>query len=171
MDIIIIKGAPASGKSTTANELAKKLPSGVKIEVDTLRSMVISVDWTNQNEHIDVLNVSAHLARNFFRIRFSPIIIVDTFSGDKIKAFYEKLLSLNNDWSVFIFGLYATEDEIKKRVDKRTSDQFKDFEACRKINADILKYKHPLELQIDTTCLRASDTAKIIFETYEMNKK
>ena len=61
------------------------------MEIDNLRSMVISVDWTNQNEHINILNLSSRLVLDFLQLGFSPIIIVDTFSGDKMIKYLELL--------------------------------------------------------------------------------
>lgn len=166
-DIIIIKGAPASGKSTTAKELAKYFPSGVRIEIDNLRSMVISVDWTNQKEHVDILNVSTQLITDFYELKYKPIIVVDTFSGDKINAYYERLNTLSKDCKISIFGLYATEIEIKKRLDFRSDDKFKDFEICKNLNSDMIKYKHEYELQIDTTDLTAKETSELIYRYME----
>ena len=163
-DIIIIKGAPASGKSQTAKELAKYFPKGVRIELDNLRSMVISVDWTNQTEHVNILNLSTKLSFEFYNLGFKPIIIVDTFSGDKLDSYYEKLRALNNKWSISIFGLFSDETTIKKRLEMRSTDKFKDFSIAKKINEDILKFKHDKEFQIDTSNLESKDTAKIIYD-------
>jgi hypothetical protein len=163
-DIIILKGAPASGKTQTSKELAKFFPTGVRIEVDNLRSMVISVDWINQDEHIKILNISTQLVKNFYDLNFNPIIVIDTFSGDKINAYYEKLKLLNKDWQIYIFGLYASENEIEKRLDLRSNDKFKDFEICKKLNNDILKFRHEEEIQIDTTFLTEKETSRIIYE-------
>src|SRR5882724_2148092 len=90
-DIIILKGAPASGKSQTAQRLTQFFPKGVKVEVDILRQMVISVEWTNQEEHINVLQVSARLVHDFLKLGFKPVIVVDTLSGDKITKYLETL--------------------------------------------------------------------------------
>lgn len=163
INIIIIKGAPASGKSKTAKELAKLFPNGVRIEVDTLRSMVISVDWTNQEEHINILNISIDLILEFYNLGFKPIIVVDTFSGDKLNAYFEKLNHLNQNLRIAIFGLYTTNDEIRKRLELRSDDKFKDFMICSKLNSDTIKYKHIKEIQIETTHLLPEETAKIIY--------
>ncbi|MBE0662283.1 MAG: AAA family ATPase [Bacteroidales bacterium] len=163
-DIIIIKGAPATGKSTTAKELAKYFPRGVRMEIDNLRSMVISVDWTNQKEHVDILNISIQLITSFYELQLKPIIVVDTFSGDKIHAYYEQLISVGKDWKISIFGLYASENEIQKRLDIRSDDKFKDFEICKKLNSDTKKYQHEYELQIDTTDLTAKETSELIYK-------
>lgn len=164
IDIIIIKGAPASGKSLTAKELTKLFPKGVRIEIDTLRSMVISVDWTNQTEHINILNASTRLSYDFYKMGYKPVIIIDTFSGDKINSYYENLKSLKKDWNIAIFGLFIDENEIKKRLELRTDDKFKDLIISEKLNEDTLKFKHKQEFQIDTTDLESKDTAKIIYE-------
>jgi chloramphenicol 3-O-phosphotransferase len=163
-DIIIIGGAPASGKSSTAKALTKFFPSGVRIEVDNLRSMVISVDWTNQDEHISILNLSTNLVYDFYQLKFHPIIVVDTFSGNKILNYHEKLLKLNKNLSIKIFGLYVSNEELERRIGSRNEGEFKDLEICKKLNRDVLKIKHPDEFQIDTTRLTPEDTARIIFD-------
>lgn len=164
IDIIIIKGAPTSGKSQTAKDLSKYFPKGVRLEVDNLRSMVISVDWTNQTEHIKILELSSSLITGFFELGFKPIIIIDTFSGDKINSYYEQIKRINGDWTISIFGLYTSEIELLNRLNKRTDDKFRDYSIAKQINEDTLKYKHHKEFQIDTTNLKSSDTAKIIYE-------
>jgi tRNA A37 N6-isopentenylltransferase MiaA len=163
-DIIIIKGAPASGKSQSAKELAKYFTTGVRIEIDNLRSMVISVDWTNQKQHIDVLNSSLKLIESFYSNGFKPVIIIDTFSGDKINNFFQQLSELKPEWSISIFGLFTQEIELKRRLKNRASDKFKDFVISKKLNKDTLKYRHKLEIQIDTTSLKPEETAKIIYQ-------
>lgn len=163
-DIIIIKGAPASGKSQAAKELAKYFPKGVRIEVDNLRSMVISVDWINQEEHINILNLSSKLSYEFYNLGFEPIIIVDTFSGDKLDSYYKKLRTLNDTWSISLFGLFSDEATLKKRLESRSNDKFKDFKIAKKINEDVLNSKHEKEFQIDTSNLESKETAKIIYD-------
>ena len=164
IDILIIRGAPASGKSQTAKSLTKYFPKGVRMEIDNLRSMVISVDWTNQSEHIDILNLSTRLVNDFLQLGFSPIIIIDTFSGDKIINYHKMLKSINNELNIEIFGLYTTEEELERRLDMRDNNLFKDFPICKKLNNDTVKFKHENETQIDTTNLISDNTAKIIYK-------
>ena len=161
-DIIIIKGAPASGKSHTAKSLSKHFPKGARIEVDNLRNMVISVDWKNQTEHINILNLSANLVNEYLQLGFKPVIVVDTFSGDKIIKYLADLKALNEDISIKIFGLYTTNEELKKRIELRGPDEFRDLNICIRLNTDVLKYKQADEILIDTTGLLPDQTAKII---------
>lgn len=161
-DIIIIRGAPAVGKSETAKELAKHFPKGVRMEIDTLRSMVISVDWTNQNEHKTLLNISTNLVNEFLLAGFKPVIVVDTFSGDKLNDYLNKLLEFVENSKIYIFGLYAENEVLKERLEKRPENKFKDYSITTMINEDTLRYKHTCEIQIDTSNLMVKDTAKMM---------
>ncbi len=161
-DVIIIRGAPGSGKSETAKALSHYFPKGVRLEVDTLRNMVVSVDWTNQKEHITLLEISARLTLQFLSSGFKPVIVVDTFSGDKLTGFLEILKQQNAALFINIIGLYASEESLKNRLDNRTDGLFKDFEISKKLNAQTLKNKFETELQIDTTTLTKEKTAFII---------
>lgn len=163
VDIIIIRGAPGSGKSQTAKSLSQFFPKGVKLEVDILRQMVISVDWKNQKEHINLLQVSKGLVYDFLKLGFSPVIVVDTFSGDKIIKYLESLYQLDQTLSIKLFGLYVTDEELKRRLDLRSDPEFRDFRICKRLNDDLLKIKYQSEYQIDTTGLLSKQTAEIIY--------
>jgi chloramphenicol 3-O-phosphotransferase len=159
-DVIIIRGAPASGKSQTAKSLAKFFPKGVRLEVDALRQMVISVDWKNQAEHISVLQASIGLVCDFFNAGFNPVIVVDTFSGDKIKDYLERLKY--EGLTVRVFGLFTSEEELNKRTDARSDEEFRDFDVCKKLNKEVIQHLSEGEVQIDTSNLTAEQTAESI---------
>lgn len=163
-DLIILRGAPGSGKSQVAKSLSIFYPEGVKIEIDTIRQMVISVEWTNQQEHITILEASTKLIIEFLRFEYSPVIVIDTFSGDKINRFLETLYEQNKKLSIAIFGLYTTDNELKRRLELRSNEKFKDFAICQKLNSDVQKWKHKDELQIDTTGLLPKQTAEKIYK-------
>jgi broad-specificity NMP kinase len=163
IDIIIIRGAPGSGKSHTAKSLSKYYPKGVRLEVDSIRQMVISVDWTNQQEHIDMLQASTKLVYEFLNLDLTPVIIIDTFSGDKLNRFIKTLNQLDNNLNIKIFALITTSEELERRLNTRKDNQFKDFVISKKINDDVLKFAFNDEQIIDTTGLSSIETANIIF--------
>lgn len=163
-DIIIIRGAPGSGKSQVAKSLSQFFPKGVRMEVDTIRQMVISVDWTNQEEHINMLQVSTGLVFDFLKSGFTPALVIDTFSGDKINRFLESIYQLDSNLIIMIFGLFVSDEELKRRLDLRPEGKFKDYSICKKLNDDVLKIKHDNEIQINTTGLLPLQTAEIIYE-------
>lgn len=164
IDIIILRGAPASGKTQSAKCLATFFSKGVRIEVDNLRNMVISPDWKNQSEHINILSLSTKVVAEFLQLGFKPIIVVDTFSGDKINKYLEELKQLNPELSIKIFGLHVSEKELIKRIESRESWEFRDVNICVRLNGDVLKFKHNNEHQINTTGLLPLDTAKIMYK-------
>ncbi len=164
VDLIIIRGAPASGKSQTAKELSHFFPGGARLEVDTLRQMVISVNWKDQAEHINMLEASTKLIFEFIRLNFKPVIVIDTFSGDKITRFLEIIFNHNENISVNVFGLFTTNDELKRRLALRSNAEFRDFAICSKLNYDVLMVKYNGEYQIDTTGFSAKQTARKIYD-------
>ena len=161
-DIIIIRGAPGVGKSEVAGHLAKEFPTGAKVEVDALRKMVISVDWTNQQEHKDLLQVAARVTCDFLGLGFRPVIVVDTFSGDKVGAFLTTLRKLSPDVNIALFGLYADEAVLNSRLSGRPKGRFKDFVIAKKLNADLLQIRDTQETHIDTSRLTSAMVAAMI---------
>jgi hypothetical protein len=164
VDIVILRGAPASGKSQSGKSLATFFPKGVKIEIDSLRNMVISPDWKNQNEHINILNLSIKVVAEFLLLGFKPIIVVDTFSGDKMDKYLEELRQIDRGLSIKIFGLHVSEEELVKRIESRESWEFRDVDICLRLNGDTVKFKYSSEYQINTTGLLPLETAKIMYE-------
>jgi broad-specificity NMP kinase len=158
-NVIIIKGAPGVGKSETAKALAKNFHDGVRMEVDVIRAMVISVDWKNQQEHINMLQIAANTVCGFLNLDFKPIIVIDTFSGDKINGFLNELHKSKTDLCIKIFGLYVTDEELKRRLELRSNDKFKDFAICKKLNDDIINLKGENEILIDTTGQKPEEIA------------
>jgi chloramphenicol 3-O-phosphotransferase len=162
-DVLIIRGAPGTGKSQAAKALTSFFPRGAKVEVDILRKMVISVDWKNQKEHINLLQVAARLTHDFTNLGFRPVLVVDTFSGDKVNRFIDTLRQLDGSLAIRIVGLHVSDDALRARLEARPLDGFKDFGICKKLNEDVLTIKHPCEFQIDTTELLPRQTAEEIY--------
>lgn len=169
-DIIILHGAPGSGKSQTAKSLCRYFPQGVRLEVDTLRQMVISVNWTNQQEHIKLLEVAAEVGRRFLALNFKPVIIVDTFSGNKLDKFLKELQGKRKKTIVAkIVGLYCSDSELKHRLELRPENEFKNYEISVKLNTMTLKTNYNNQTNIDTTGLLPGQTAEIIYKSLTRN--
>ncbi len=161
---IIIRGAPGVGKTEASRRLAARFPMGTRIEVDALRAMVVSVDWTNQAEHIAVLSLAAGLVLGFIEKGYKPVVVVDTFSGNKLTAFLADLVEHRPDLDVRSFALVATQDVLRSRVMSRPPNRFKDVEICEKLNADVVEHLLPVERLIDTSALTPEATAEAIHE-------
>jgi len=162
VDVIIVRGAPGVGKSEAGSHVSMHFPAGAKVEVDVLRKMVISVDWTKQQEHVDLLQIAAGVTADFLELGFRPVIVVDTFSGDKVTGFLKKLREMRPGVGVELFGLYAAEEVLKSRMASRPQGQFRKFDIARKLNADLQRITDAQETRIDTSNLGPMEVAEII---------
>jgi len=164
IDIIVIRGAPGSGKTETAKRLAKHFKDGVRLEIDSLRSMVISVDWTNQEEHKQMISLATIVVSGFLELAYRPVIVIDTFSGDKLSYFLSELNILDQFLNLKCFALVTAPDVLRERVINRPDDRFKDVKICQSINSDTIKYLLQQEILIDNTNLSPDETAALIIQ-------
>lgn len=158
-DVIILRGAPGSGKTELGKALAKHYPRGAKVEVDALRKMVIGVKWTDQAEHIKLLGLAAGTVAEFARLGFRPVIVIDTFSGNKVDGFLDRLKGVSPSLEVRLFALHLPDEVLAGRLAARPDGLFKDFAIAQKLNSDILRISRPEEVQIDGSSLGPSELA------------
>jgi len=158
-DVIIIRGAPGSGKSELGKALARHYPQGARVEVDALRKMVISVNWTDQAEHIKLLGLAAGTTAEFVRLGFRPVIVIDTFSGDKVDGFLDRLSQTCPALNVRLYALYLSEEVLAQRLISRPDGLFKDLAIATKLNADVLRIRRPEEFKIDGSELTPNQLA------------
>ncbi|MGH7132348.1 MAG: AAA family ATPase [Phycisphaerales bacterium] len=161
-DLILLKGAPGVGKSAAAKSLARHFPSGVRIEVDDLRTMVNGVKWTDQSEHRSVLTLGAQLAAGFLRSGFAPVILVDTFSGDKVDGFLNAFRADYPHGRVCVNVLHASDDVLRDRVLNREADGFRDLAVSTRINREAVRDAKSFEKLIDTSGLSPTEVAEAI---------
>jgi len=161
-DVIIIKGAPGSGKSETAEVLSVHFPKGVKIEVDYVRTMIVSVDWENLEEHLNSIEIAANMTLGFLKLNYKPVIVIDTFSEGKEKGFINTLYKSGKDLSFKIFGLCVNEDELEKRLKARSADQYNNFILSNEVNKEIINLKGDNVHILDTSGKTSEDTANKI---------
>ena len=158
-DVIIIRGAPGAGKTELGKALAKQCPRGAKVEVDALRKMVVGVNWTDQAEHIKLLGLAAGTVAEFARLGFRPVIVIDTFSGDKVDGFLASLRHISPALVLKLYALHLSDEVLAKRLASRPDGLFKDLAISKKLNADVLKIRRPEEIQIDGSELSAAQLA------------
>jgi broad-specificity NMP kinase len=154
VDILLLRGAPGVGKSTTARKLRHMLPTGAIIEVDTLRGMIAAVKWVDTQQHLLALEHAHLLAESFLRRGFSPVLIIDTFSRGKLLGFIEKLSR-----PYLIATLHARWEVLRSRVEQRPDEHFKDLAAIQLLHDEVARNRYPHELLIDTSELSPADTA------------
>ena len=161
-DVIVIRGAPGAGKSEAAKCLAARLGRGARVEVDTLRSMIVPVTWTDQGEHIAVLALAGSVVSGFLRMGHRPVIVVDTFSGDKLGKFLEDLGTANPGATVRSFSLAPNRSALRARVEHRPDGEYKDLRVCEKLNEDVVRRLIPGELLIDNSNMTPEESVDVI---------
>lgn len=158
-DVIIIRGAPAVGKSTLAHELLKRFPGYAVMDVDDIRGMISKVDWHNEQMHIAALKVSYRMTLEFRRNGYTPVL-VDTFYKWVIEEFAKKLEKDHLRYK--IFTLYAEEQELIKRVRNRRG--YDNLEVIHKLNQEAMEMKLNHEKKIDNTQMLVVDTLSMIIK-------
>jgi predicted kinase len=98
--LLILKGLPASGKSTHAFELVKK--GWKRVNKDDLRAMVDGGQWSHKNEEI-IKNVERYIVAHFLHIE-SDVVIDDTNFG--YEEYWKELADLEgSDFEIKFFDV------------------------------------------------------------------
>ncbi|MCL1858490.1 MAG: AAA family ATPase [Oscillospiraceae bacterium] len=161
-DIIIIHGAPGSGKSTTAKLLHEKL-----------RSPWFEFGWIpefrNLNPHTEIsfeqeTEISFEnlvlVVKNYIRHGFKNIIVTDINFDSQIL----RLSEVFNGFDYKLFTLYANDDTLKNRILSRDNgNTYRDWESAIKSNS-FLTSRQLLqnETRICTEHINATDVANRI---------
>lgn len=102
---------------------------------------------------------AAQTVVDFAQSGFRPVIVVDTFSGDKVEAFLARAKSLNCNLTYRLYGLHAKPEVLSRRLSSRPAGCFSDLTISLKLNEDLLKIRLPEETTVDTTNLTAAELA------------
>ncbi len=163
VDVLLVRGAPGVGKSSAAKALRKLIPSGAIVEVDHVRGMIASVRWVDTTQHLAALTVTRGIVRSFLEQNFRPVVVIDTFSRGKLKAFVEQL-STEVGARHRIASLYADNATLLARVHDRPHNEFREPEISAKLNDEIKKNRYDLEELIDTTNLSPTEVASRLLD-------
>jgi len=151
-DLIILRGESGVGKSTIGKLLSKFFKKGVTIEIDDIRNMVNSVEWTNNKEYIDAIESTKSLAFVFLQNKYLPVIIIDTFSFQTTRIIID---NLPTGTTYKIITLIASKIKIKERIMRRNKELvvFDEFDFTQE-NDICCEVNHFL---IDTTDMSADE--------------
>ncbi len=161
LSVILLRGAPAVGKSTTARGLIEVLRRGAVVEVDHLRGIQADCDWHDRRQHAVALSVAAQCAQAFLVEGVSPVILVDTFGRQVLPDTQARLSGLGV--SHIAASLWAGPDVLRERSLRRGDD---DHELAMSLvmNAEIGATRWPGELLVDTSGAAPEEVVQAVLE-------
>jgi len=104
----------------------------------------------------------AQLAAGFLRSGFAPVILIDTFSGDKIDGILDAFRAEHPQRRVCVSVLHASADVLRDRVLNREAGGFRDLAVSIRINGEVVRDARPFEKVIDTSDLSPTEVASAI---------
>ena len=158
-DLIIVRGAPAVGKTSLGKLMKKVFVKGFVVEVDHVRAMVNSVNWVQKEEHLKALDATEKLVKSYLAAGYKPAIVIDTFNPSKLKLFTDAF----TDYSYIIVSLFAENDILEQRLIHRETG-FKDWDMTKILNDEVGKYRHEKEVLLDTSSLNKEEVLQKIIQ-------
>lgn len=156
-DFIIIRGAPGTGKTTTARLIMRRLQNGVTIEVDSIRKMINGITWENHQQHFDAIRAAAQTAKAYHACGYRPIVFVDTLGFGTLDIALEAL----NSQSISIYSLVCSPRVLAMRLWCRIGG-FRDVAKSTRFNAHVLSDEVHGCRRIDTSRVKARDVTEQI---------
>lgn len=164
-DLIIISGAPGSGKSTIG-ELLREKQGFPLVDFGWLRQGHLDNKWSNaspEEERMAFENLN-FIIKNYWRHGYKNVIVTD-FRDDKLATVAETF----KETDYIIVSLIITEDaELKKRISGERDSGFKNIDEAIEWNKSLKSRPTlPNEHKIDNTHNDPAKTAKEILELVE----
>lgn len=163
VDVLLVRGAPGVGKTSAVRALRKLIPDGAVVEVDHVRGMIASVRWIDTEHHLVALGVALGIVRSFLDRELRPVVVVDTFSRGKLRAFAQQLTA-ELGVSHRIASLHAEDDALLERVERRPPNEFREPQISLLLNTEIRKNRYAHEELIDTTRLSPAEVASHLLD-------
>ena len=159
--LVIVGGAPGSGKTTVSNLLYEMLQSPM-IDFGDLRNFHLDFLWKKANKQEEQMSFEnlVYILKNYIRNGYKNVIVNDLqdFRIQQIPQIFE-----NDDYIIVTLVLYDDE-ELKTRVLNPTRDSgFRDIEKALAWNRAVIK--RPVlknEYKLDNTANRPEETAQKI---------
>jgi Cdc6-like AAA superfamily ATPase len=114
-DVLIIRGAPGTGKTTTAKHLARCFSKGIVIEVDSFRRMINGISWDSHQHHFDAIAAASAAARSYIAAGYRPVIFVDTLGFGSLELAMRAL----EGTSVSVYSLVCSTRALYVRLWRR----------------------------------------------------
>lgn len=160
IDVLILRGAPGIGKSTVGKRLLTTLEQGAVLEVDAFRAAIARVDWDSEVHHYAAIDSAMAVARTLALYwSKNPVVVLDTFCGDKIHDARNALLGLNTR----TVSLWLDPGELRRRVESRPCG-YSHWPSIQGVNDEIGARTLAGDRVIDVTGMAVSDVTAAVME-------
>lgn len=162
-EIIIISGAPGSGKTTISNLLRKKLKNSPLIDFGWLREYHLDAQWKKANEKEEAMSFEnlIFILKNYLKHGYKNIIVNDLQDYRIIQI--PKIFSKHNYKIISL--LVNNDSELKRRVLSKRDSGFKNTNAAQAWNNKIIRRKNVKnEYKIDNTHRKPEKTVAEILK-------
>lgn len=159
-DLVIIGGAPGSGKSTVLNIVKERLGNPV-IDFGWLRQFHLNNNWTDKSakEESMAFENLVFITKNYIRHKYRNIIVEDLLYGNAIK-----LLKLFPKNRVLVVILTCNKHELAKRVGKARESGFDDVKKALEYNRKWKKARIKGAIRVDNSHNNPKKTADKILK-------
>ncbi|MDB5254091.1 MAG: hypothetical protein JWL80_157 [Parcubacteria group bacterium] len=161
-DIIVISGAPGSGKSTVAKILQEKLQSPL-INLGWIRQWHLKRDWSDATfkEEEMSFEILVQALHKYIENGYKNILVED-LEDEKVQRIPSVLEGINY---IIVSLTIDSDEELKQRVLGERDSGFKDWERAVKWNKDLKERTTlPHEYKIDNSHNNPETTAAKILE-------
>lgn len=132
--VVLLRGAPGVGKSAVAAVLEARGLVRTIVEVDTVRRMIVGVDWSDRLQHDAALAAGARAAAQLAVTGLSPVLLIDCFGRDLA----QRAVGILEEGGAVATAvtLWAQPDALRARLSQRVDD-YENSELALLINAEM----------------------------------
>lgn len=171
--IYVITGVMASGKSTVAEALSKKLEKSVHIHGDTFRKMIVSgreeMCESPSEEALNQLDlryrIAAKAAKEYYDSGFT-VVVQDNYLGDKLMYFVELL----KNYPVYVIVLSPSIRTIEHREKNRGKKGYIGF-TVESLYQSFMENTPRIGLWLDTSSMSPQETVDEIIKRADSEAK
>lgn len=163
-DLIVISGAPGSGKTVVSNLLKEKLNSPPMIDLGHIRQFHLDREWKKANKKEEQMSFEnlVFIVKNYIKKGYRNVIITDLqdFRVQQIPRIFKK------ENYVIISLIIESDNELKKRVLTESRDSgFRNVKKALAWNKKLKKIKLlKNEFRINNTSNNPEKTVKEILK-------